>query len=100
MLRVQFKELANTVMMRVEGRLVGEFAHDAQKAVADSTFPFSLLVDLSGMTFVDDTGEEVLSWLKRIGSKFTAETAYSHHVCERLHLPLASASKAGLQPAM
>ena len=100
MLRIQFKELANIVMMKVEGRLVGEFAQHTQRAVADSTFPSSLVVDLSGMTFVDDTGEEVLSWLKRIGSKFTAETAYSHYVCERLHLPLASAAEAGLRSAM
>lgn len=89
MLRIQIKERANTVTVQVEGRFVGQFAEHARTAVADSKVSSDLLVDLSGMTFVDDTGEEVLSWLKRIGSKFTAETAYSHDVCERLHLPLA-----------
>jgi anti-anti-sigma regulatory factor len=90
MLRIQFKELANTVTMQIEGRFVGNFAENARRAVADSKHPSSLLVDLSAMTFVDDIGEEVLSWLKELGSKFTAGTAYSHDVCERLQLPLAS----------
>jgi hypothetical protein len=30
----------------------------------------------------------VLSFLKRFGAQFLAETAYSLDVCERLHLPL------------
>jgi uracil-DNA glycosylase len=88
MLRVDFEKLPNTVMMRVEGRLVEKFAEDARAAVAHLKPSTRLLVDLSGMTFVDDTGEEVLSWLKRIGSKFMAETAYAHHVCGRLQLPM------------
>jgi uracil-DNA glycosylase len=76
--------------MQIEGRFVGNFAKNARRAVVDSKPASSLLVDLSGMTFVDDIGEEVLSWLKEIGSQFTAGTAYSHDVCERLELPLVS----------
>ena len=87
MLRIQFKELSNSVTMRIEGRLVGKYAEDARRAFIESKLLSDLVVDLSGMTFVDDTGEEVLCWLKRIGSKFIAETAYSQDVCERLHLP-------------
>jgi hypothetical protein len=34
-------------------------------------------------------GEEVLSWLARIGGEFVAENCYPRHVCERLHLPMA-----------
>ena len=89
MLRVDFEELPNNVMMRIEGRLVEKFAEDVRAAVAHLKISSRLRVDLSGMTFVDDAGEEVLSWLKRIGSKFMAETAYAHHVCERLELPMA-----------
>lgn len=87
MLRIEFKELSNSTSMRVEGRFVGKYAEDARRVLIESKLLPNLLVDLSGMTFVDDTGEEVLSWLKLIGSKFTAETAYSQDVCERLHLP-------------
>ena len=99
MLRVDFETLPNTVMMRIEGQLVETFAEHARTAVAHLKLSSRLLVDLSGMTFVDDTGEDVLSWLKRIGSKFTAETAYAHHVCERLQLPMA-AQAAPMQRAM
>jgi hypothetical protein len=76
--------------MQIEGRFVGNFAKNARRAVADSKRSSNLRVDLSGMTFVDDIGEEVLSWLKELGSTFTAGTAYSHDVCERLQLPLVS----------
>jgi hypothetical protein len=31
----------------------------------------------------------MLSWLARIGGKFIADNCYPHHVCERLHLPMA-----------
>ena len=88
MLRIQFKALPNTVTMRIEGRLVGDFAEDARKAIAASKLSCGFVVDLSSMTFADDTGEKVLRWLQRTGAKFTAKTAYSHDVCERLHLPM------------
>jgi hypothetical protein len=41
-------------------------------------------------------GEEVLSWLARIGGEFVAENCYPRHVCERLHLPMAR-KRAGVQ---
>lgn len=75
--------------MRIEGRFVGNFAEDARSLVARSGVPSRLTVDLSEMTYVDDIGEQVLSWLKQIGVKFSAETAYSRDVCERLDLALA-----------
>jgi hypothetical protein len=89
MLRVEFKDVGNTLIMRVEGRLVGPFAKDTRDLVTRCKIPVRLVVNLSEVTFVDAVGEEVLSWLGRIGGEFVAENCYPLHVCERLHLKMA-----------
>ena len=88
MLRVEYQDVGNTVTMRVEGRFVGAFAKDARELVTRCRISMPLVVNLSEVTFVDAVGEEVLSWLARIGGEFVAENCYPRHVCERLHLPM------------
>jgi hypothetical protein len=90
MLRVVFQEVGNIRTMRLEGRFVGPFAEDARDLVTRCKIPLRLVVNLSEVTFVDPVGEEMLSWLARIGGEFVAENSYPLDVCERLHLPLAS----------
>ena len=89
MLRVEFQDVGNTVTMRLEGRFVGPFAEDTRDLVTRCKIPLQFVVNLSEVTFVDAVGEEVLSWLARIGGEFAAENCYPLHVCERLHLPMA-----------
>lgn len=86
--------------IRIEGRLVGTFAEDARTLIARCKTPSTVVVDLSEVSFVDATGENVLSWLGRIGVKFVTERAYSLDVCERLHLPLARKRASPLSHAM
>ena len=90
MLRVEFQEKDNYVTMKIEGRFVGRFAEDARDLVSHRKVPNGLVIDLSDVSFVDDTGEEVLSWFARIGAKFLTDSAYSSDVCKRLTLPLLS----------
>jgi hypothetical protein len=89
MLRVEYQDVGNTVTMKVEGRFVGAFAKDARELVTRCRIPMPLVVNLSEVTFVDAVGEEVLSWLARIGGVFVAENCYPLHVCEHLNLPMA-----------
>jgi hypothetical protein len=98
MLRVEFQDVGETMTMRLEGRLVGPFAEDTRDMVMRSKLPLRLVVDLSEMTFADTVGEEILSWLARIGGKFIADNCYPLHVCERLHLPIAPKTCRGLLP--
>jgi len=100
MLRVEFQDVGNTVTMRLEGRFVGAFAKDARDLVTRCKIPLRLVVNLSEVTFVDAVGEEVLSWLARIGGEFVAENCYPLHVCERLHLPMARKRANALPRAM
>ena len=89
MLRVEFQDVGKTVTMRLEGRFVGPFAEGTREPVMRCKIRLRLVVNLSEVTFVDLTGEEVLLWLARIGGEFVAENCYHLHVCERLHLPMA-----------
>ena len=89
MLKVEFHERGNVLTLRMEGRFVGEFATDVRDVFTKGKVASGLIVDVSEVSFVDAVGEEVLSWLGRIGALFLADTAYSSDVCKRLHLPLA-----------
>jgi hypothetical protein len=96
MLRVEFQGVGKTMIMRLEGRFVGLFVEDTRDLVTRSKIPPRLVVNLSEVTFVDAAGEEMLSWLARIGGKFIADKCYPLHVCERLHLPMAPKRAGGV----
>ena len=100
MLRVEFEDVGDTVTMRLQGRFVGPFAKDTGDLVTHHKIPPRLVVNLSEVTFVDATGEEILSWLARIGGRFIADNCYPLHVCERLHLAMAPKRPDALPRAM
>ncbi len=87
MLRVQFDDDGSgTLMVRLEGRMVGLYAEDARVTLAQYQVPAAILVDLSEVTFVDAFGEKVLLWLGRLGARFVEVNVYTRSICERLHL--------------
>ena len=90
MLRVQMQQTSDDVIFRLEGRFTREGAEHVRSLVAECKCNGSKLVfDLTELMFVDSVGEEGLSFLKRLGAEFIAETSYALDVCERLDLPLA-----------
>jgi len=90
MLRIEVAIERDVMTIRMEGRFVAQFAEDARALLGRSEIPFGLVVDLSEVSFVDSTGEDVLVWLRRIGATFVAQSAYSLDVCKRLRLPVAA----------
>ena len=88
MLRVGTQQLDGSLICRLEGRFTGEGAEQVRTLVTRCDSSLELVVDLTEMMFVDAIGEEVLSFGKKLGAQFIAETAYSRDVCERLQLPL------------
>jgi hypothetical protein len=100
MLRVEFQDVGETVTMRLEGRFVGPFAEDTRGLLTRCKVPVRLIVNLSEVTFVDALGEEMLSWLARIGGEFIADNCYPVHVCERLRLPMAPRRAGAFSRAM
>jgi hypothetical protein len=88
MFRAEIYWLANGPILKMDGRLSGAWAEQARSLVTKDVVPNGLIVDLSDVTYVDQTGEELLSWLGSIGAKFMPTNVYAAGVCERLSLPV------------
>ena len=88
MLRVETQELDGALICRLEGRFTGKGAEEVRTLVTRCDSKLELVVDLTEMMFIDAIGEEVLSFVKKLGAQFIAETSYSWDICERLGLPL------------
>ncbi len=89
MLRVEMQDSANASIIQLEGRFTGDWADHVRTLMSHYPPEVRLVVDLREVTFADDLGEDVLSFLKRLGAEFVADTSYTLDICERLHLPLA-----------
>jgi len=89
MLRVEICDSADTLILRLEGRLTGDDAEYTRTLTTRFTARVKLLVDLTEVVFIDASGEAVLSFLGRFGAEFVAPNSYTLDVCERLNLPVA-----------
>jgi len=98
MLRVEMQNSTNTVRLKFEGRFTGGDAQNTCMLTTECFDGMTLLVDITDVTFIDSTGEEVLSFFGRFGAEFVAETSYALDVCERLHLRLARSGAADPSP--
>jgi hypothetical protein len=89
MLRVEIRDSADTLVLRLEGRFTGDDAEYTRTLTTRFAARVKLLVDLTEVEFIDAAGEEVLSFLGRFGAEFVAPNSYTLDVCERLNLPVA-----------
>jgi anti-anti-sigma regulatory factor len=88
MLRVETQQLDGALICKLEGRFTGKEAEQVRTLVARCDSKLKLVVDLTEMMFIDFVGEEVLSFTKKLGAQFIAETSYSRDICDQLNLPL------------
>jgi hypothetical protein len=86
MLRVEIRDSAGTLILRLEGRFAGDDAEHTRTLAARFGARGKLLVDLTEVVFIDAVGEEVLSFLGQLGAEFVAPNSYALDVCERLNL--------------
>jgi hypothetical protein len=86
MLRI---DLLGTATLRMSGRMAEGCREEVENFVGSHGSLPSMVVDLSEVTFVNRSGEEVLCWLGQLGATFMADNSYGLHVCERLHLKIA-----------
>ncbi len=89
MLRVEMQDAAGTLVLRLYGRLTGEYVEHIQTLLMRCNPETTLIVDLTEVTFVDSAGEELLSAFAHRRGEFIAEDVYAKYLCERLQLPLA-----------
>ncbi len=94
MLRVEIRDSADTLVLKLEGRFAGDDAKQTRTLAADVAERGKLLVDLTEVVFVDATGEEALSFFGQFGAQFVAPNSYLLDVCERLNLHVVSNGRA------
>ena len=93
MFRAEIQWLASGPTLKLEGKLVADWAEQARSLVTNEVLPQGLIVDLTGVSYVDAMGEQLLKRLAGVGAVFAAGRAYSFAVCERLCLPLVQRMK-------
>jgi hypothetical protein len=86
MFRAEVRWFANGPTLKMEGRLVGDWAEQARRLVTNDVVPKGLIVDLTEVSYVDSVGEQLLKWLGSVGAEFVAGNVYAVGVCERLRL--------------
>ncbi len=87
MFRAQLKQLANGSILKMEGRLVGDWATETKSLLSHGPVPKALIVDLTEVSYIDADGEDVLTWLGSVGARFLAKGVYGAAICKRLNLP-------------
>ena len=97
MLRVETQEQDDALICRLEGRFTGSGAEQVRLLVTRFITDQRLVMDLTEVLFIDAIGEQVLSFVKKLGAMFVADTAYSRDICERLCLPLVRTPKSNSQ---
>lgn len=86
MFRAELDRLADGSLLKVEGRLVGDWANEVKSLLARGPVPPGLIVDLTEVSYVDAVGEQVLIWLSSLGARFVAKAVYAAATCKRLNL--------------
>ena len=89
MFRIGVEEHGDTAVVRVEGKLEGGEAFDALSKSILGVPPNHIVVDLSGVTYVDAKGEDTLTLLNRMGVSFMATNCYTLDICSRCSLTMA-----------
>ena len=87
MFRAEIQRLANGPTLKLEGKLVADWAEQARWLVTKDILPKGLIVDLTEVSYVDSVGDRLLKWLASIGAVFISGSVYAFAVCDRLRLP-------------
>ena len=87
MFRAEIQWLASGPILKLEGKLVADWAEQAKCLVTKDVLPRGLSVDLTEVSYVDSVGERFLKWLASVGAVFIAGSVYPFAVCDRLRLP-------------
>jgi anti-anti-sigma regulatory factor len=88
MFRAEILQVEGKQTLKIEGKLIGEWAREAKSLVVKESIPKGLIVDLTDVSCIDQVGEQVLNWFDSIGAAFVANNVYMASVCQRLGLQL------------
>lgn len=86
MLKITVHNESSTTTLKIEGKLMGPWVKEMERCWRD-LMPLdgaSLLVDLSGVTFVDPDGEKLLKLMFQEGADFWAPGVMTRHIVETI----------------
>ena len=72
MFRAEIQWLASGPTLKLEGKLVADWAEQARCLVTKDVLPKGLIVDLTEVSYIDSVGEQMLKWLAGVGAVFVA----------------------------
>jgi aryl-alcohol dehydrogenase-like predicted oxidoreductase len=87
MLRITTRNEDATTIFIVEGKLIGPWAQELEKCwrAAISIEPHSpILVNLAKVTFIDDTGKQLVAQMRRSGVKLTGAGLIAEFICTEI----------------
>src|ERR1700684_4544919 len=87
MLKVNFSQTAAAEKWNLHGRLSGPWVDELKacwKVNHRTDTGRACIVDLNEVTFIDNSGEQLLRMLAEDGAQFTASGTYIKHVIENL----------------
>ncbi len=84
MLRVTLKDDAGIWQLKLEGKLAGDWTHEAERVWDSAPVDRERQVDLRGLTCADESGRELLHRMHREGAHFTAEGVVMKALIEEL----------------
>jgi len=70
MFRAEIQWLASGPTLKLEGKLVTDWAEQARCLVTKDVLPKGLIVDLTEVSYIDSVGEQLLKWLACVGAVF------------------------------
>ena len=88
MFRAELVQCGDESLLKMEGRLIGDWADEVRTLITRGPVYKRLIVDLTEISYADSVGEQVLSWLNSLGARFVAKGVYSAGICKRLGLAL------------
>jgi len=87
MLRITTHNEAKVMRFVVEGKLVGPWVTELEKCwrAAISSEPRTQIqpieVDLTEVTFIDDSGKQLLAWMRQGGARLTGVGLIAEFIC-------------------
>jgi ABC-type transporter Mla MlaB component len=66
MFRAEIQWLSSGPTLKLEGRLVADWAEQARCLVTRNVLPKDLIIDLTEVSYVDSMGEQLLRWLASV----------------------------------
>ena len=94
MLKITIRQSARSTTFALEGRLCGQWAAEARSAwtkLASNGHEMAIVLDLEGLTFLDQEGEACLASMLESGTEVRAGGVLIRHVIRELRQKMARA---------